>query len=377
MSRIGSHLSAAILVVLAALVAWMTPAPPAAAVSGGQSVAIGVPLYDLHHPSSRSTDTAPERGPPVPYTRQSSAAVDRWTDGPSARPNANAIYDYTTYDPGVQFVHVDRGSAETRAAPGTADGQTRVASRSSVAANTAARACSFAGATTVLMADGSRKPIEDVEVGDRVIATDPESREQVAKRVEHVFVHDDTVIDLLVDGEVITTTEDHPFWSVTDQRFERADELEVGEKVLGADGSVITVSGLELGTAREALAYNLSVEGIHTYHVGQRAILVHNTCGVPPPNLSPAGAGRSGAFNQAKRDSGIPTSMSPSRTGPNLDRRGNLQPGRSYEFDMPAPGGGTRTVGIRDDAGGHVYPDGPLQNRGPHFNTEVGGHYDY
>ncbi len=147
-----------------------------------------------------------------------------------------------------------------------------------VAANTAARACSFAGATTVLMADGSRKPIEDVEVGDEVVATDPETGEQVAKRVEHVFVHEDTVIDLVVDGEVITTTEDHPFWSVTDQRFERADELAPGEKVLGADGRVITVSGLQLGTAREALAYNLSVQGIHTYHVGDDEILVHNSC---------------------------------------------------------------------------------------------------
>lgn len=161
-----------------------------------------------------------------------------------------------------------------------------------VAANTgrtAARACSFAGPTLVLMADGSRKPIENIEVGDMVIATDPETGEQVAKRVEHVFVHDDTVIDLVVEDEVITTTEDHAFWSVTDQRFERADELGPGEKVLGADGTVITVSGLELGTAREALAYNLSVEGIHTYHVGDGEILVHNVCpsGVPGPNRVP------------------------------------------------------------------------------------------
>lgn len=155
-----------------------------------------------------------------------------------------------------------------------------------VAANTAARTCSFAGATTVLMADGSRKPIEDVRVGDKVIATDPETGEQAAKTVEHVFVHDDAVIDLVVDGEVITTTEDHPFWSVTDQRFERADELSPGEQVLAADGRVITVSGLQLGTAREALAYNLSVEGVHTYHVGNGEILVHNTC--PPLGPKPA-----------------------------------------------------------------------------------------
>jgi len=149
------------------------------------------------------------------------------------------------------------------------------------AADTAARACSFAGATTVLMADGSRKPIKDIEVGDKVIATDPETGEQVAKTVQHVFVHDDRVVDLVVDDEAITTTEDHPFWSVTDERFERADELSPGEKVLGADGRVITVSGLRLGTARETLAYNLSVEGIHTYHVGDAEILVHNQCTIP------------------------------------------------------------------------------------------------
>ncbi len=145
-------------------------------------------------------------------------------------------------------------------------------------ARTAARQCSFTGPTVVLMGDGTRKPIEEIKIGDKVMATDPETGEQAAKAVEHVFIHDDTVVDLLVDGEVITTTEDHPFWSVTDQRFERADELSEGEHVLAADGSVLSVSGLRPGTERNEPAYNLSVEGIHTYHVGQSEILVHNTC---------------------------------------------------------------------------------------------------
>ncbi len=134
---------------------------------------------------------------------------------------------------------------------------------------------SFAGATVVLMADGTKKPIEDVKVGDKVLATDPETGEQVAKQVEHVFVHDDTVTDLVVDGEVISTTEDHPFSSVTDGRFERADHLSSGEDVLDADGKPLRVSGLKVQPARQALAYNLALEGIHTYHVGAAAILVH------------------------------------------------------------------------------------------------------
>jgi Protein of unknown function (DUF1557). len=146
-------------------------------------------------------------------------------------------------------------------------------------AETAAGACSFEGSTVVLMADGSQKPIKDIEVGDEVVASDPETGEQAAKPVTHVFVHQDTVTDLVMDdGSVLGTTEDHPFWSVTDGRFERADELSAGEKVLTADGRVLTVRGLRSGTSRSALAYNLEVEGIHTYHVGDDDVLVHNVC---------------------------------------------------------------------------------------------------
>ncbi len=212
--------------------------------------------------------------------------------------------------------------------------------------------------------------------GHLVVATDPKSGRQIRTPVVAVHVHRDTLMALAVDGEVIVTTEDHPFWSVTDQRFERTDELSGGELVLSADGSVVRVVGLRGWSAHTGWAYNLSVQGIHTYHVGHHEILVHNTC-VRPPNLSPLGAERSGAFNQAKRDAGIPTSMSPSRVLPNVSRRGDPQPGFVYEFDVPAAGGGTRTVRIRDDAGGSFFGPGNAQNRGPHFNTENGGHYDY
>lgn len=146
-------------------------------------------------------------------------------------------------------------------------------------AETAARVCSFSGATLVLMAEGTKKPIDQIEVGDEVLATDPETGEQASRRVEHVFVHDDALTDLaLSDGTVLTTTEDHPYWSVDDQHFERADELSQGERVLGADGRTIEVSGLRLATTRDGRAYNLAVDGIHTYHVGDDEILVHNSC---------------------------------------------------------------------------------------------------
>ncbi len=91
-----------------------------------------------------------------------------------------------------------------------------------------------------------------------------------------------------------------------------------------------------------------------------------------PANLSPDGAGRRGAFREAKRKNGIPVNQQPSSVKPNVDRRGKRQPGRQYEYDTPE---GKKT--IRDDAGGHNYPDDPSQNRGSHFNDEAGNHYDY
>jgi len=99
--------------------------------------------------------------------------------------------------------------------------------------------------------------------------------------------------------------------------------------------------------------------------------------GDKPANMSPEGSGRAGAFNEAKRQTGIPVGQSPSGVYHNVDKRGNPQPGYIYEFDVPKPGGGTMKVQIRDDAGGHFFNVDAPQNRGPHFNDEKGNHYDY
>ncbi|MFN8074620.1 MAG: polymorphic toxin-type HINT domain-containing protein [Kineosporiaceae bacterium] len=162
---------------------------------------------------------------------------------------------------------------------------------------TAARACSFAASTPVLLADGTTKPIADVRAGDRVLATDPETGEQGGRAVREVFAHEDTLVDLeLDDGTVLTTTADHPFWSVTDRRFERADELDADEEVLTASGARVGVRGLRPATEPRGTAYNLSVEGIHTYHVGTDRVLVHNSC--RPPEI----AARFGSYLEARGD---------------------------------------------------------------------------
>jgi Pretoxin HINT domain len=142
-------------------------------------------------------------------------------------------------------------------------------------------ACSFEGATRVLMADGTTKRIEDVRVGDSVLAQDPETGEKSARKVTHLWVHDDEYVRLEIDGATVLTTANHPFWDDTDKRWERADELGVGDMVLTADGRRVRVGHMQ-SAAGHGAAYNLTVEGLHTYHVlvGHDAVLVHNVCPV-------------------------------------------------------------------------------------------------
>lgn len=196
----------------------------------------------------------------------------------SAAAGAETRVRASAHPAGVLVGPPQRETAGQQPDPGLDPRQIVVAT--GVATKTAANVCglkSFSSDTLVLMADGSKKPIEDIEVGDKVIATDPETGEQSARRVVHVWVHEDTLTDLkLDDGTALTTTEDHPFWSVDDQRFEPTDQLANGERVLGADGILVAVDGLDPDTARVGFAYNLTVEGLHTYRVGDDAILVHN-----------------------------------------------------------------------------------------------------
>lgn len=50
------------------------------------------------------------------------------------------------------------------------------------------------------MADGTTKPINGIEVGDEVLAVDPETGQRGARQVPNLFVHEDAPVDLGVAG---------------------------------------------------------------------------------------------------------------------------------------------------------------------------------
>ncbi len=273
-------------VLIAVIALWMGLVGPGP-VAASPTLPTSAHTYDASDYSAQFEHGVSNRGPPANrFKAPLKSTGDLWSPGALTRsPMAATAINYA-YNGLARLSH--KGSLGARpgvAAGSTAQGHARVLDPDllslpgwHVAAETAAKACSFSGATAVLMADGTKKPIEDIKVGDKVIATDPETGKRVTRRVTRVWVHDDQLLDLIIDGDVITTTEDHLFWSVTDRRFERADRLVAGEVVLGDDRRQIAVSGFRLGKERTTLAYNLSIAGVHTYHVGEEAVLVHNEC---------------------------------------------------------------------------------------------------
>ncbi|MER7044324.1 polymorphic toxin-type HINT domain-containing protein [Streptomyces jumonjinensis] len=155
-------------------------------------------------------------------------------------------------------------------------------------------ASSFTPGTKVLMADGTKKPIEDVKVGEKVLATDPETGETAAKAVTAEITSNgskDLVrITLDLDGSdgkratSITATDAHPFWVPELSAWIDATDLQAGQLLQTGGGTRVQITAVKRWT-QQARVYNLTVADIHTYYVlaGATPILVHNAdCGSTP-----------------------------------------------------------------------------------------------
>jgi hypothetical protein len=176
---------------------------------------------------------------------------------------------------------------------------------------------SFTATTPVVVGDGSRKAIKDVKIGDMVLAKDPISGVKGPRRVTGLIRHAGahvmvavTMVAAVVTGTAgmaaavtagpavvgpvavattstvpapapVTTVTDatagHPFWDVDRTRYVPANELQAGERLQTPTGHTATITSVRTYTAN-LVAYNLTVDGLHTYYAGTTPVLVHN-CG--------------------------------------------------------------------------------------------------
>ncbi|MBD0710629.1 MULTISPECIES: RHS repeat-associated core domain-containing protein [unclassified Streptomyces] len=153
---------------------------------------------------------------------------------------------------------------------------------------------SFLPGTEVLMADGTRKKIEDIEVGDTVATTDVETGKNTKKKVlETIRTEDDKdFTDITVaTGETLSSivaTDTHPFWVPALKEWVPAGSLKAGQWLRTSAGTLVQITTLDHYTKRQR-THDLTIEDVHAYYVlaGATPVLVHN-CGGSNLAHSPA-----------------------------------------------------------------------------------------
>ncbi|PSK87363.1 intein [Murinocardiopsis flavida] len=155
---------------------------------------------------------------------------------------------------------------------------------------------SFVPGTPVLLADGSTKPIEDIEVGDEVHAFDPRAGEEGPRPVTDLIqgTGKKTLVDITVindDGTKgnVTATDEHPFWVPDRAEWVDAIDLQSDARIRTSQGTWAEITEVETRVGLAQRVHNITVDELHTYYVGKggATLLTHNAS----PKKLPPGCG--------------------------------------------------------------------------------------
>ena len=138
-------------------------------------------------------------------------------------------------------------------------------------------ACFVAG--TVILTYSGNKSIEEIQVGDYVWASNPDTGETDLKKVVQTFINDSyELVHIFADNEEIIATSEHPFY-VPNQGWVIAKNLRAGDILVTVNGKYVIVEKIQHEILENPVkVYNFEVADFHTYFVSDCAVLVHNTC---------------------------------------------------------------------------------------------------
>ncbi len=151
--------------------------------------------------------------------------------------------------------------------------------------------CCFAAGTMITMADRSKKPIEEVKIGDLVLGYDLDREKLIEAEVLELRspLRNNHYKIYFADGRIVDTTNDHPFYfrngsftgwasiipSITKEGYKiDVEKLEKGFEVLTDDSSWVRITDIVF-IDEPIQTYDLkSVSECHTYFA--EGFLVHN-----------------------------------------------------------------------------------------------------
>ncbi|MEW2082438.1 polymorphic toxin-type HINT domain-containing protein [Streptomyces sp. NPDC005283] len=140
------------------------------------------------------------------------------------------------------------------------------------------------------MADGTTKQIAHIRVGDRVLATEPNSGKTEAQSVQHLITGNGQkhLVRLTVDTDgargdatgTLTATDNHPLWLADQHSWTLAGEIKPGNRLRTPSGKLRTVTRTQ-NWIQQQQVFNLTISNTHTYYAlaGNTPVLVHNAGG--------------------------------------------------------------------------------------------------
>jgi hypothetical protein len=153
--------------------------------------------------------------------------------------------------------------------PGGCTGLTPCCCRTSITTTT----CVLAG-TKIDMADGSKRSIEDIEVGDMVLSYNEQTGQNEPGNISKIFHHKIEEMNddyYMIINNSLKITPNHKV--MINGSWNMVGNLKLGDKLQLNDGNTLIVLSIQK-VEQKVPTYNLKVETLHNYYANN--ILIHN-----------------------------------------------------------------------------------------------------
>jgi hypothetical protein len=165
--------------------------------------------------------------------------------------------------------------------------------------NSASPTC-FAAGTKIAMADGSKKNIENIKVGDKILSWDFSKNKKIEGEVIGLWngMHD----DIYIINEKIKVTAEHPFWTkeegwasinpkeTLEKHGMNIGKLNAGYHFMDEKGNSVEIKSI-VSDFGEIMTYNLRIKNYENYYAND--VLVHNKPNeAQKGNYMPLGTGK-------------------------------------------------------------------------------------
>jgi len=122
------------------------------------------------------------------------------------------------------------------------------------------------------------KPIQDIQVGDKVLALDERTQQTSYQPVIQLIQNQGQyqfIKVTLENGEQLEATAEHPFY-IQGKGWNAAVNLKIGDALLLHNGTTLVVKTLDTSVRVDAV-YNFTVANLHNYFVSKDGVAVHNS----------------------------------------------------------------------------------------------------